>query len=110
MARPTLDDATKMSQTLPAVRCTADEKQHIKLKAAEAYLSLSEYIRRMVFDGEIIIQQSNFDFDTAQQLRKIGVNLNQQTKKLNSTGVMPVELKHVWQKLDKILDQMMEQN
>lgn len=110
MARPTLEDAAKMSHTLPAVRCTEVEKKHIKSKAAEAAISLSEYIRRMVFDGKIIIRQSNADFETIQQLRKLGVNLNQQTKKLNSTGAMPVELKAVWQKLETVLDKMMEEN
>lgn len=108
MARPTLDDAAKLSHTLPAVRCTAAEKQHIRSRSEEAGLSISEYIRQQVFNGKVVIKQSDFDFDTAQQLRKIGVNLNQQTKKLNTTGVLPVELKQVWQKLETLLDKMME--
>lgn len=110
MARPTIDDAAKMSHTLPAVRCTADEKQHIQTQSKQAGLSVSEYIRQMVFSGKVVVQQSDFDFETTHQLRKLGVNLNQQTKKLNSTGIMPVELKRVWQKLELILDNMMEQN
>lgn len=110
MARPTKDDADKMSHTLPAVRCTASEKSLIQDRSKAAGLSISEYVRQMIFDGKVIVQESSFDFETAQQLRKLGVNLNQQTKKLNATGIMPNELKRIWQKLETVLDQMMEQN
>lgn len=109
MARPTLEDADKMSHTLPAVRCTKEEKKLITDNSRKAGISASEYIRRMVFNGKVVIRESPFDFETAHQLKKLGVNLNQQTKKLNSTGVLPKELKTLWQKLETVLDKMMEQ-
>lgn len=109
MARPTIDDATKLSHSLPPVRCTEAEKQLIKINARKAGLSVTEYIRQMTFRGKVVIQENNLDLETIHQLRKLGINLNQQTKKLNATGVMPVELKHLWVKLDAVLDKMLEE-
>lgn len=108
MARPTKDEATRLSHTLPPVRCTAEEKKQIQTKSDELGLSISEYVRQMVLNGQIIIKHSKADFELTQQLRKLGVNLNQQTKKLNGTGVMPVELTTLWKKLEQTLDKMME--
>lgn len=109
MARPTKDDATKLSQSLPPVRCTEAEKQEIKQKAAQAGLSLTEYIRKMVLHGKITIRQhKSVDPEVFFQIRKLGINLNQQTKKLNATGALPLELKQLWQKLNAVLDQILE--
>lgn len=109
MARPTKDDAAKLSRSLPPVRCTEDEIKSIQSKARQAELSLTEYIRRMVFKGKVIIREHNgCDPELFTQVRKIGINLNQQTKKLNATGAMPQELKSLWSKLDALLDQLLE--
>lgn len=108
MARPTKEEGDKLSATLPAVRCTASEKKLIQTRSEDAGLSVSEYVRRMVLNGQVIIKHNKTDFEATQQLRKLGVNLNQQTKKLNATGVLPQELKNLWQKLNVVLDQMME--
>lgn len=108
MARPTKDDATKLSQTLPSVRCTEDEKNLILNKAALAGQSVSEFMRNMALKGQIIVRESSLNIEAAMQLRKLGVNLNQQTKKLNATGVLPIELVTLWRKLENVLDQMME--
>lgn len=108
MARPTKDDATKLSHSLPSVRCTEAEKELISNNAQRAGITVTEYIRRMALKGRIIIKESNTNLETVHQIRKLGVNLNQQTRKLNATGVMPVELKSLWVKLDAVLDHMLE--
>jgi len=108
MARPTKDDAAKRSHSLPPVRCTEDEKNIILGKADKAGMSVSEFMRSMALRGQIIVKGSSLNLEVAGQLRKLGVNLNQQTKKLNATGVMPIELVNLWRKLETVLDKMME--
>jgi len=110
MARPTKDDATKMSHSLPPVRCTEDEKKLILNKASQAGMSVSEFMRNMALRGEIIVKGSSLNLEVAGQLRRLGVNLNQQTKKLNSTGVMPIELVTLWHKLETVIDELMEKD
>lgn len=108
MARPTKNINEKQSELLKA-RCTPDEKNLIHRKASKAGLSMSEYLRQMAIGGNIVIHQSTYDFETARQLQKLGVNINQQTKKLNATGILPIELKQILPKLEKLLDQLLEE-
>lgn len=109
MSRPTKTDSAKLSAVLPPIRCTEDEKKLIRQHAKTTGLSMSEYVRQMALHGQIIVKQSALNMDALHQLRKLGVNLNQQTKKLNTTGVMPAELKKLWGKLENVLDHMMKQ-
>ena len=71
-------------------------------------MTLSEFARDMLLNGSVkVTRERRLDFATAEELRRIGVNLNQQTKKLNATGVMPIELRRVWAKLETILDDIL---
>ena len=68
-------------------------------------MNVSEYVRDMALHGAVhVVRERRLDFETAEQLRRIGVNINQQTKALNSTGIMPIELRRLWVKLDTVLD------
>ena len=61
--------------------------------AARARLSLSDYARRMLLTGQVTIRQvQSLDADAIEQLRKIGINLNQAVHKLHATGEIPPEL------------------
>lgn len=108
MARPTKDETKKQNTVLPPIRCTAEEKAQINQKAEQADMSLSEYVRHMALKGKIILKQSLVEFTYLEQLRKIGVNINQQTKALNATGRIPEELPRLWVKLEALMDKMME--
>lgn len=109
MSRPTIDSGEKLSAVLPPIRCTEDEKTLIKARSNQSGLSMSEYVRRMAVHGKITVRESSFNPELIGQLRRLGVNLNQQTKKLNATGVMPIELTTLWRKLETIIDNLMEQ-
>jgi hypothetical protein len=109
MSRPTKQDGEKLSCVLPPVRCTEEEKNIIKQKAIDAGLSLSLYIRRMAINGQITVKKDNLDLEVTHQLRKIGNNLNQQTRAMNVTGTIPHELKSVWNKLDNLITQLTTQ-
>ena len=108
MARPLKNDAEKFTRRLPHIRCTEGEYAALLGKAAQAGLSLSEYVRQMAMNGKIIVRQSKVDFTLVDQLRRVGVNLNQQTRRMNLGGTVAPELRTLWEKLDKLLDQIIE--
>lgn len=107
MSRPNKDDNEKMSKVLPPIRCTEEEKSLIADKAKQTELSISEYVRRMALNGQIIIRQNRVDFEAVTQLKKIGININQQTAKLNATGKLTFELLDLNKKLEALIDKMM---
>lgn len=108
MARPKKNNAEKLTDRLPHIRCTETEAAVIKAQAAQAGLTVSEYARRILTEGQVIVQQSRYDFQTVNQLRRIGVNLNQIAKIANSTGEAPPALLTVCNKLDAVLDDILE--
>lgn len=110
MTRPQKKDSEKSSAVLPPIRCTVNEKTAITEKAKQLGLSVSEYVRQMALKGSIIVRQSLADFTYLQQLRSIGVNLNQQTRKLNATGKDTSELESLRRKLDAMLEKLLDKS
>ena len=106
MARPKKNLAEKHSCVLPPIRCTEAERESIKNKANKLGVSMSAYVRHISLNGKITVQKSKYDFDLINQIRKIGVNINQQTKRLNGTGEVSPELQSLWKKLDLVLDEI----
>ena len=108
MARPRKDDSEKLTRRLPHVRCTEGEYARIVSKAAQAGLTQSEYIRRMALHGKVIVRQGKTDFETASQLRKIGVNINQAMRAFHQyKRPVPQIVESVYTKLETLLDQML---
>lgn len=110
MARPKKNDSEILKKHLPAVRCSESEYQKIQQLADELDMSISEYIRSVAVNAQIKIskRENVFDPQLINQLRKIGTNLNQQTKKLNIFGNLDKDHKRVWLKLESVLDQIIE--
>lgn len=63
------------------IRLTKTEKDVLKQAAKNAHLSLSSYSKHAIFSQKIV---SKTDVQTVFQLKKIGVNLNQLAKQINS--------------------------
>ncbi|KAB2915557.1 MAG: plasmid mobilization relaxosome protein MobC [Bacteroidetes bacterium] len=108
MTRPVKDETEKQNTVLPPIRCTVYEKAQISQKAEQSGMTLSEYVRQMALKGKIVIKQSLVEFTYFDQLRKIGVNINQQTRQLNATGIVPEQLPRLWEKLEELMDKMLE--
>lgn len=92
MARPRKGRDTKLSETL---RCRMRQAEFLRVRRAalSANLSLSEYARRMLLTGEVVLHQGRaLDPEAFDQLRRIGINLNQAVHRLHSTGEIPPEL------------------
>ena len=108
MPRPRKKYSEKLTAVLPPIRCTKAEKESIKEKAKAAQLSMSEYVRQKAISGKVIKVDSELNLEMVEQLRRIGINLNQQTRRLNTTGNMPLQLSSVWDRLEIALDKLIE--
>ena len=108
MARPREKDPDRLDSVLPPTRCTKAELARINARAAQAGMTRSAFVRHAVLNGKIIVHQARTDFETADQLRRIGININQQTRKLHETGQVPEELRRLWAKLETALDHVLD--
>ena len=106
IARPKTPDPLKKSEAV-RVRLTVEERVSLIGKAEQAGLSVSEYLRRTALGLTIKAPaiQSGLPFETRNELQRIGVNLNQMAKVMNSGGqVPPASLDEVMHKLDVLFD------
>jgi len=108
MARPKKPTTDRRAQWIKA-RVSPAEHAEILLRAAGASLSSSEFLRRAALSTEVVVQHAPAaDFETVDQLRRIGVNLNQLARVANKTGYMPDGLEEALAKVDQLLDRMIE--
>ena len=108
MARPKKPTTDKRAQGIKA-RVSPAEHAEILLRAAGANLSSSEFLRRAALSTEVVVHEpASADFETVDQLRRIGVNLNQLARVANKTGHMPDGLEEALAKVDQLLDGMIE--
>ena len=108
MARPKKQTSDKREQWIKA-RVSPAEHADILLRAARSGLSSSEFLRRAALSGEVVVQQNAAgDFETVDQLRRIGGNLNQIARVANMTGHMPDGLEEALAEVDRLLDRMIE--
>lgn len=95
MARPKKQPAERRTVSL-SCRLTQAERLKIEQEAIRAGMSASDYIRKLLLSGKLIIRENRkLDYRTYDQLRRIGVNLNQLTRLANRTGKIPYELERV---------------
>jgi hypothetical protein len=92
MPRPKKNDDDRRTETL-AFRLTPAERLRIEQAAVAAGLSASEYARELTLTGRVVMQQRlALDPAAFDQLRRIGVNLNQLARLANQTKHVPAEL------------------
>ncbi|HWA33875.1 MAG TPA: hypothetical protein VG737_07085 [Cyclobacteriaceae bacterium] len=109
MGRPRKTDSERRTAQLN-LHLTADEEKKILEWAAASGMFPPEWIRQKIFTGRFPpVRQSPIETAVYQELRKIGVNLNQGTHKLNA-GEFPrnyltlqLELLAMLNKLCKVL-------
>ena len=88
-------------------RVTLEEKEIITRKALSSYRLLSKYLRDCALDKKIIV--INGADSIAEELRRIGNNVNQISRAVNSGYVSAVdltetreELKAIWRSLNSL--------
>src|SRR5579872_5573344 len=105
MARPR-KTAPKLTRRV-IVRVSEEDHARIRANAKDAGLGVSEFVRRLALDGQVVVrQQSAYGMSLAFQLRRIGVNLNQLTRVANEDGEVPEELARVCGQVERILDRV----
>jgi hypothetical protein len=105
ITRPSLSPADKRMDSL-RVRLTMTERAKIEAKADQAGLTVSEYLRKAALSRKIEITQGRqLDFASTNELRRVGVLLNQIAKALNAKQeALPSSLVDATEKLDAIFD------
>jgi hypothetical protein len=92
MARPRKGRDDQLSEML---RCRMRPAEYLRIRRAahRADMSLSDYARHMLLSGTAQVAPSKtYDPEVYDQLRRIGINLNQAVHKLHATGRIPPEL------------------
>lgn len=84
MARPLKAPDERRDERLPAPRVTAAELGHVEAQAAAAGLALAEYVRRGVLGQRVAPARTAADDRLLLELNRVGVNLNQIARALNS--------------------------
>ena len=109
MARPKKRTSDRREQWIKA-RVSPAEHASFLTRAARARLSPSEFLRESALSSPQVVvaeETPQADFELTDQLRRIGVNLNQLTRVANKTGYMPDGLDEALAKVDQLLDRMM---
>ena len=88
-------------------RVSPEEREQIEYKALSSYRTVSRYLRDVALDKPIIV--INGVDELADELRRIGNNLNQITRAVNAGMISAVdlnetreELKKIWQSLNSL--------
>ena len=103
MARPTLEPEERLSETLRVALRPAD-KLAIFRAAASAGMSPSAYARTMLLTGKVVRPRTaRLEPEAMDQLRRIGVNLNQAVHRFHATGEAPVSLESAAQAVEDFL-------
>jgi hypothetical protein len=103
MARPKKNPGELKAEFL-AFRLTPAERLQIEEAAREAGMSAAAYARMLTLNRRISIRpHSTLDPAVFDQLRRIGVNLNQLTRLANATGTIPPELSRTFAAIHRIL-------
>ena len=94
-----------------STRVTPEQREVIEEKAYFSYRTPSMYLRDCALDKKIIVVKGVDD--VANELRKIGNNLNQLTKAVNSGYIYEVDLREtreevarIWQLLNSLTQEV----
>lgn len=80
------------SRVLPPLRVSEAEREGISLRAAEAGLSVSEFLRRAALNGAIVPRRPLADAQLMLALAQVGNNLNQIARHCHAHGLADPEL------------------
>lgn len=108
MARPKKQPAERRTVSL-SCRLTWPERLLIETAAAQAGLSLCEYVRQQVLAGKVTVRQNRaLDHGVFDELRRIGVNLNQLTRLAHQTGKIPSEIAQAAAAVERVIIRHLE--
>lgn len=105
MARPKVNDSERRLIQIN-IRLTTDENHRVQEFAAASGLSPANWIRTRIFTGKFPAPKlSPLDASIYRELKRIGVNLNQVTHKINA-GEFPKEYLPQILELNRLLNKI----
>lgn len=81
-------------------RVSPEERERIEYKALSSYRTVSRYLRDSALDKPIVIIKGVDQF--ADELRRVGNNLNQITRAVNAGMITAVDLRKTREELNRI--------
>jgi len=104
MARPNKSAEERLTERIKFDICPSDYAKALQA-AEDSGMSLTAYARQQFLKGKVVIHQyRKLDFETMNELRKIGVNVNQLARIANQTGNIPdTRLSNICLRLEDIL-------
>ncbi len=100
-----MKDNRRRNTTL-TIRVTEKEKQYIKKRAKKAGLSITDYIVRLSLETPIFIPINMQPF--LLELKRIGNNINQLTKKVNAKVFSSYNFEEFIKAIDKLTERIGE--
>jgi uncharacterized protein (DUF1778 family) len=108
MARPKIDPTARRTEQIN-LRLSPVEAARLQEQAELARTSVTAFVRAAAMGQSVTVREAATDFETRQELRRIGVNLNQIAKALNARQQgLPASLIACCEKLDTLFDRMLE--
>ena len=108
MAKVQSTNQQKRSCVLPPLRCTEDERAAIQANAALAGLTLSQYMREAALEGHVIVKDPLADIALIRELKALGNNLNQLTRKAHIHDELSArQLREVLGRVSSVLDRLL---
>ena len=98
-----MKDNRRRDMTL-TIRVTEKEKQYIKKRAKKAGLSVTDYIVRLSLETPIFIPVNMQPF--LLELKRIGNNINQLTKKVNAKAFSSYNFEEFIKAIDKLTERI----
>ncbi len=89
MARPKKAQAERLTESIH-FRVVPSDFLRVARAAENAGISLTDYARQRLLTGRVIVRQTRkLNHAAYDQIRRIGVNLNQLTRLAHTTDIMP---------------------
>lgn len=92
------------------VRVTSSERDRIERQAEKAGLSLSAYSRKVLLRHRVRPAVTSVDAAALADLNRIGVNLNQIARHLNSRGAVPDDLETTLADIRRAIEMLAERD
>jgi len=108
MARPKKSPADLRTGHIAFCVSPAEQTRILSL-ASKANLTKAEFVRASALGKSLVVHESTApDFLTRNELRRIGVNLNQIARAVNEGFTPPAKLNDLIDKLDHLFDQWID--
>ncbi|MCP4371882.1 MAG: MobC family plasmid mobilization relaxosome protein, partial [Deltaproteobacteria bacterium] len=103
MARPKKSKEERLTERLE-IRFTPSGYAKVADASEGADMTITDYARQQISNGQVIIHHTRkLDHATLDQLRRIGILLNQLTKTANATGKISPEIVRLSERIDRLI-------